>query len=91
MQVPAQRRAVPVGQPHVEEDDVRPDRGHPGQGLGARSRLAGDRDTRVVLEDLGDAPADDLVVVDQEGAHHRGNKVHPPASSRHSGARQSGH
>ena len=82
--------AVPVRQPHVEEGDVGPDRRHPGQRLGARPRLAGHRDPRIVLEHLGHPAADDLVVVDQEDPHERCDGMHAAGLLPAPGTRQFG-
>ena len=60
------RHAVAVGQPHVEDRHIGAQRGDAGQGLGGGARLADDLDVVLGLEELGDAPPDDLVVVEEE-------------------------
>jgi hypothetical protein len=84
VQFPAEVGPASVRQPHVDEHDVGPDGGNPRQRLRDRAGLTGDGDAGVVLEDLGHATADHLVVVDEEDTHSRG-RVHgiglPRASS----------
>jgi hypothetical protein len=65
-QRPAELRAVAVGQPHVHHHHVRTDGRHAGQCLRDAAGLAGHGDPGIVLEHLGDAAADHLVVVDEE-------------------------
>ena len=64
--VAADRDAVAVGQAHVEDGDVGAQGGDAGQRLGGGAGLADDLDVVLGLQQLGDAAADDLVVVEQE-------------------------
>ena len=64
--LPADGNAVPVRQPDVKHCHVRPQRGDPGERRRRRARLADDLDVALGLKHVADAPADDLVVVEQE-------------------------
>jgi two-component system, NarL family, sensor histidine kinase DevS len=64
--LPADGNAVPVRQPDVKHGHVRPERGDPGDRRGRRARLADDLDVAFGLKHVADAPADDLVIVEQE-------------------------
>ena len=73
--VPAHPDAVAVGQPHVEDGDVRAQRGDAGQRLRGGAGFADDLDVVLGLQQLRDAAADDLVVVEQE--HRDGHRTPP--------------
>jgi hypothetical protein len=56
----------PPGQPYVEDCHVGTKRRNAGHGPRSRIRLADDLDVVLALEQLRDAPPDDLMVVEQE-------------------------
>ena len=58
--------AVAVLQAHVEHGDVGVEGVDPADGLGLGARLADDLDVALGLEQVAQAPPDDLVVVEQE-------------------------
>ena len=64
--LPAHRDAVAVRQPHVKHGHVRPQRRDAGQRGGRRARLADHRDVRLRLKQVTHAPADNLMVIEQE-------------------------
>jgi hypothetical protein len=69
-QVPAQIDAAAIGQAHVQHRDVGPGRRDAGLGLGDRTRLADDGQFGVAAEQVDEAAANDLMVVDQEDGDH---------------------
>src|SRR6185312_9035602 len=83
-QLAADLGAVAVGQPHVHDDDVRADGGHPRYRLGDRAGLTGDGDPGVLLEHLGHATTDDLVVVDEKYPYRGAAPLHAPRPLRSS-------
>lgn len=66
MQLPADRDAVAVGEPYVEHRDVRAQRRAAREGVLDSARVADDRDVRFGVEQVGQTPSYDLVVVQQE-------------------------
>ncbi|MCU1662988.1 MAG: hypothetical protein JWR58_3053 [Pseudonocardia sp.] len=62
-----------VGQPHIENRDVRAQRGDAGHRLGGGTRFADDLNVVLGLEQLCDAAPDDLVIVEQK--HGDGHRV----------------
>ena len=59
-----------VGQPHIEHHDVGQGGGDPAQRLLRGRGLAHHLEIALGIDQVGDAPADDLVIVDQEYACH---------------------
>ena len=86
--LPADLDAVAVGQADVEDGDVGARRGDPAVGLLGGAGLADDLDVVLGLEELAEAPADDLVVVEQEHADRHCSPVCPFAEPRLRGARR---
>ena len=81
--VAAHRDAFAVGQPDVEDRDIGAKRRDAGHGLRGGAGLADDLDVVLGLEQLRDAPPDDLVVVEQEhGDAHGTDPPRRPSSSR---------
>ena len=74
----ADRDAVTIGQPDVEDGDVGSRRGDPRECALGGVGLADDLDVVLGVEQLPDPAADDLVVVEQEHADHR--VVHEPGA-----------
>jgi hypothetical protein len=82
---PADRDAVPVGQPDIENRHVRTQRGHPGQRRRRGLRLADHVDVRLGGQQGPDAAPEDLVVIDEEDADPArvpGVLIHPPSPFR---------
>ena len=76
--VAADLDAAAVGQLHVEHCDLRSGCPNPGNGVGASAGLADDFDRAVGLEQLANALAHELVVVEQEHGDLFGYFVHAP-------------
>jgi hypothetical protein len=74
--------AVAVRQAGVEHRHVGPKRGDAANGLERGSRLPDDLDVAIVLEEIAQAGADHLVVVEQEHPDHAVMST-PPGASRH--------
>ena len=74
----ADRDAVTIGKPDVEDGDVGSRRGDPGERALGGVGFADDLDVVLGVEQLPDPTTDDLVVVEQEHADHR--VVHEPGA-----------
>ena len=72
--------AAPVGQPSVEQGDLRRERGDAPQRLGGGPGLADDPEVVVRLEQVDEPAPDDLVVVEQED---RDRRRHLPGRALH--------
>ena len=64
--LPAHRHPVAVRQAHVQNRHVRLEGGDPGQGRFRRARLTDHGDVGLGFQQVMDAPADDLMIVEQE-------------------------
>jgi two-component system, NarL family, sensor histidine kinase DevS len=64
--LPAHRHPVPVGQPHVQHGHVRFESRDAGQRRGRGTRFADHPDVRLGLQQVTDATADDLMVIQEE-------------------------
>jgi hypothetical protein len=73
--LPAHVDAAAVGEPAVEHRDVGPERGDPRHRLDRGAGLAHDGDVTLALEQVPQAPAHHLVVVEQEDADRVGGHV----------------
>ncbi len=68
-ELPAQLDAIAVGETHVEHGHIRIGRRQQRQRLPRRAGLADDNEIRLRLQEIAQAPADHLVIVDEEDFH----------------------